>query len=58
LDIGVRQGKEAGAIGAWGTDFRIEGGGEKLSGCRAFDGKTWAIEEDLGRWGSTTGEVE
>jgi hypothetical protein len=58
LNIGVRQGKEAGAIGAWGTDFRIEGGGEKLSGCRAFDGKTWAIEEDLSSWGSATGEVE
>jgi hypothetical protein len=58
LDIGVWQGKQAGAIGAWGTDFRVEGGGEKLSGCRTFDGKTRTIEEDLGRWGRATGEVQ
>jgi hypothetical protein len=58
LDIGVWQGKESGAIGARGTDFGVEGSRKKLSGCRAFDGKTWAIKEDLGGWGGVPRQVE
>jgi len=48
LHVGSWKGKEARTIGAWGTDFGVEWGGEKLSRGRAFDGQAWSIEKDLG----------